>query len=119
MNVLGSKGALAVRYNVAAAILAYNLLRIVIHQAAGQNERPSDRISFASAIKMILVYSLPLRTAQPTERHEVYAQMLSDFVRCRNPARHDRVEPRLIKRGGKKYPWLKITRALAMEQCLS
>lgn len=104
MNVLRSKGVLAVRYDVAATILAYNLLRTVIHQAARQNETPPDRISFASAIKMVLVYSLPLRTAQPTERHEVYAQMLSDIAHCRNPARPDRVEPRLIKRDGKKYP---------------
>ena len=119
MNVLRSKSALAVRYEVAATILAYNLLRIVIHQAAQQNETPPDRISFASAIKTVLAYSLPLRLAQPRERQEVYAQMLSDIAHCRNPARPGRVEPRMIKRDGKKYPWLRIPRALAREQCLS
>lgn len=119
MNVLRSKGVLAVRYYVAATILAYNLLRTVIHQAAKQDKASPDRISFSSAIKMILAYSLPLRMAQPLERQEVYAQMLSDIARCRNPARPGRVEPRLIKRDGKKYPGLKIPRALAREQCLS
>jgi len=119
MNVLRSKSALAVRYEVAATILAYNLLRIVIHQAAQQHETPPDRISFASAIKTVLAYSLPLRVANPRQRQEIYAQMLSDIAHCRNPARPGRVEPRMIKRDGKKYPWLRIPRALAREQCLS
>jgi hypothetical protein len=119
MNVLRSKGAQAVRYEVAATILAYNLLRTVIHQAAEQNEAPPDRISFASAIKMVLAYSMPLRMAQPTQRQKIYSQMLSDIARCRNPVRPDRVEPRRIKRNCKMYPWLNIPRVLAREQCLS
>jgi len=119
MNVLRSKSAHAVCYDVAATILAYNLLRIVIHQAAKQNEAPSDRISFASAIKMVLAYSLPMRIARPKHRRQVYAQMLSDIARCRNPVRPGRVEPRRVKRSGKQYPWLNIPRAVAREQCLS
>ena len=119
MNVLRSKGARAVRYDVAATILAYNLLRIVIHQAAKQEQVPVDRISFASAIKMVLAYSLPLRMARPKQRRKIYAQMLSDIARRRNPVRPGRVEPRRVKRNGKKYPWLNIPRTLARERCLS
>lgn len=119
MNVLRSKSAHAVCYDVAATILAYNLLRIVIHQAAKQNDVPSDQISFASAVKMVLAYSLPLRIARPRKRRQTYAQMLSDIARCRNPVRSGRVEPRRVKRNGKQYPWLNIPRALAREQCLS
>ena len=80
-------GVLAARYDVAATILVYNLLRTVIHQAAKQDKASPDRISFASAIKMVLAYSLPLQMAQPLERREVCAQMLSDIARRRNPAR--------------------------------
>ena len=119
MNVLRSKGARAVRYDVAATILAYNLLRTVIHQAAKQNDTPADRISFASAIKMVLAYSLPLRMARPRQRRKVYTQMLSDIARCRNPIRPGRVEPRRVKRNCKEYPLLNIPRALAREKCLS
>jgi hypothetical protein len=119
MNVLRSKGAQAVRYDVAATILAYNLLRTVIHQAAKQSDTPADRISFASAIKMVLAYSLPLRMARPRQRRKVYVQMLSDIARCRNPIRPGRVEPRRVKRNCKEYPWLRIPRALAREKCLS
>lgn len=119
MNVLRSKGTQAVCYDVASTILAYNLLRIVVHQAARQSDTPSDRISFASAIKMILAYSVPLRTARPRQRRQIYLQMLSDIARCRNPARPGRVEPRRVKRRGTNYPWLNVPRPLAREQCLS
>ena len=119
MNVLRSKSAHGVCYDVAATILAFNLLRIVIHQAAKQNDAPSDRISFASAIKMVLAYSVPLRIIRPRQRRQVYAQMLSDIARCRNPVRPGRVEPRRIKRNGTPYPWLNIPRALARQRCLS
>jgi hypothetical protein len=119
MNVLRSKSAHAVCYDVAATILAYNLLRVVIHQAAKQNDTPSDRISFASTIKMVLAYSLPLRMARPRQRREVYAQMLLGIARCRNPLRPGRVEPRRVKRNGKKYPWLNSPRAFARQKCLS
>jgi len=119
MNVLRSKGAQAVHYDVAATVLAYNLLRTVIHQAARQDPTPADRISFASAIKMVLAYSMPLRMAQPTQRQKIYSQMLSDIARCRNPVRPDRVEPRRIKRNCKMYPWLNTPRARAREKCLS
>ena len=61
MNILRSKGAQAARCEVAATVLGYNLLRTVIHQAAKQNQIPADRISFATAIKMILAYSMSLR----------------------------------------------------------
>jgi len=119
MNVLRSKGAQSVHHDVAATVLAYNLLRTVIHQAARQDHAPADRISFASAIKMVLAYSMPLRMAQPTQRQKIYSQMLSDIARCRNPVRPGRVEPRRIKRNCKMYPWLNTPRALAREQCLS
>ena len=119
MNVLRSKSTRGVCYDVAATILAYNLLRIVIHQASKQNDTPSDRISFASAIKMVLAYSVPLRIARPRQRRLVYTQMLSDIARCRNPVRPGRIEPRRIKRNGSPYPWLNTTRALARERCLS
>ena len=119
MNILRSKGVRAVRHEVAATILAYNLLRTIIHQAAKQNEVSANRISFASAIKMILAYSFCLRSIHSTERRRMYAQMLSDIARCRNPIRPGRVEPRRIRRHTEVYPYLTIPRDLARKKCLS
>ena len=119
MTVLRSKGSRAVRYEVAATVLAYNLVRTVIHQAAKQNETPFDRVSFAGTVKMILAYSHPLRMAGSAQRQKIYARMLRDIARCRNPLRPGRVEPRMVKRHRNRYPHLKIPRALAREKCLS
>ena len=119
MNVLRDKGTQAVRYEVAASILAYNLLRTLIRQAARQNQAPADRISFASTIKMVLAYSLPLKLSRSAQRRKIYTRMLRDIARCRNPIRPGRVEPRRIKRIGFTYPYLSIPRRLAREICLS
>jgi len=119
MNVLRDKSAKAVRHEVAASILAYNLLRIVIRQAAQQSKVPPDRISFAAAIKMVLAYSLPLKLCRSARRRKIYTRMLCDIARCRNPIRPGRVEPRRLKRTGSPYPPLTIPRRLAREICLS
>ena len=119
MNILRSKGSQAACYEVASTILGYNLLRTVIHQAAKQNRVPADRISFATAIKMILAYSMSLRIANPTQRQSIYNQMLHDIARYCNPLRPGRVEPRRIKRNDGQYPYLSIPRDLARKKCLS
>ena len=119
MNILRSKGPQAARYEVASTILGYNLLRTVIHQAAKQNQVPADRISFSTAIKMILAYSISLRIANPTQRQSIYNQMLHDIARYCNPIRPGRVEPRRVKRNDGHYPYLSIPRDLARKICLS
>ena len=106
-------------YDAAATILAFKLLRIMIHQAAKQDDVPSDRIGFALAIKMVLAYSVPLRIARLRQRQPVHAQMLLDIARCGNPVRPGRVEPRRVKRNGSPYPWLNKPRALARKLCLT
>jgi len=119
MNILRSKGSQAARYEVAATVLAYNLLRTVIQQAAKQNQVPADRISFATAIKMILAYSISLRIVNSSQRQRIYSQMLNDIARYRNPLRPGRVEPRRVKRNDGQYPYLSIPRDLARKKCLS
>lgn len=119
MNVLRSKGFKAVCSEVAATVLAFNLIRTVIHQAARQNEVPPERISFAVAIKLALAYSMRLRMADPPHRRRIYTQMLHDIARCRNPIRPGRIEPRRVKRNRPRYLYLTIPRSLAREKCLS
>ena len=110
MNVVPSKTAKGVRYDVAATILAHNLVWTLIHQAADQTDSPADRISFAGAIKTVLAYSGPLRDATPSRRDELYRQMLGNIARNRNRDRPGRIEPRLIKRETRRYGFLKTTR---------
>lgn len=113
MNVLPSKTARAVRYDVAATILAHNLIWTLIHQAAAMTHTPADRISFAATIKMALAFSLPLRQACGEQRAALYARMLTNIARQTNRHRPNRIEPRLIKRQKRAFGFLKVPRANA------
>jgi len=115
MDVLRSKGVKAVRSEVAATILAYNLTWTVIHQAAQQTDTPADRISFAGAIKTILSFSSVLRATSGSHRAHIYTRMLDHVASHINPDRPGRAEPRLVKRDRRRYGYLKIPRQQARE----
>jgi hypothetical protein len=119
LNVLRSKTAVGARSEVAATILAHNLVWRLIHQAAQQEQVPPDRVSFAAAVKLILAFSQPLRLARGPEREILYRRLLERIASALNRYRPNRVEPRLIKRKTNRYPWLKEPRWKARLKCLS
>jgi len=75
--------------------LVYNLVRVVILKAARRQRVQPHRLSFIDA----------LRCLQPPKP----AQSLPDLVV--NPERPDRVEPRVLKRRKKEYPYMTKPRA--------
>jgi len=113
MQILPSKTPRGVAYDVAATILAHNLIWTVIHQAAARAKTPCDRISFAGAIKMVLAFSGALRYTPAAEREKTYDGMLSSIAACTNRYRPNRIEPRLVKRDKRRFGFLKIPRAQA------
>jgi len=85
--------------------LAYNLVRLVMLEAARRQAAPLDRISFVDALRW-------LRTATP-------GTPLPNLVT--NPLRPDRVEPRVLKRRQKEYcrmtkPRKQLQKALARKR---
>jgi hypothetical protein len=110
MNVLQSKKAKNVYYEVAATVLAHNLVWTVIHQAAKQTQTQADRISFLGAVRATLAFSFQLRTPDLSERHRAYTAMLHHIASQTNPYRPNRIEPRLIKRQTRKFGFLKMQR---------
>ena len=119
LAVLRSKTEANVRREVAAAMLAHNLVWTLIHQAAQQTDTPPERISFAGAIKTVLAFSEPLRNATPADRPTVYSHMLAYIAAHTNRHRPGRVEPRLVKRDKRRYGFLKIPREKARQKCLT
>lgn len=113
MKVLQSKKTKNVYYEVAATVLAHNLVWTVIHQASQQTRIPADRISFLGAVRTILAFSIRLQTENICERHKVYAAMLRHIASQTNPYRLNRIEPRLVKRQTRSYGFLKIPRGKA------
>ena len=108
MKVLQSKKTKNVYYEVAATVLAHNLVWTVIHQASQQTGIAAERISFLGAVRTIIAFSIRLQTEDICERHKVYTAMLSHIASQTNLYRPNRIEPRLIKRQTRSYGFLKI-----------
>ena len=118
MDILRGKSPDIVRKEVWAHLLAYNLVRALMVQAAvGVGRRP-DEVSFKGALQTFNGF-LPhlLAASTTTQAAERWAAMIAAIGEHRVGDRPDRYEPRAIKRRRKKYPPLLMTRAAA-RQCL-
>lgn len=110
MNVLQSKKVENVHSEVAATVLAHNLVWTLIHQAAQHTPIRADRISFLGAVRTVLASSLQLQASSPIERLQIHTAMLRHIASQTNTYRPDRIEPRLIKRQTRKFGFLKLPR---------
>jgi Transposase DDE domain len=94
MEVLHCKSVSGVLKELHMFAIAYNLVRVVMLEASSQQEVPLDRISFIDALRW-------LRDAEADT-------LLTALVV--NPARPNRLEPRVIKRRMKKFTLMKKPR---------
>jgi hypothetical protein len=94
MEVLHCQSVAGVLKEMYMFAIAYNLIRLVMLEASRRQEVPLDRISFIDALRW-------LRDTKPD------TPMTPLVV---NPARPDRIEPRVIKRRMKEFPLMKKPR---------
>jgi hypothetical protein len=94
LEVLHCKSVAGVLKELYMFAITYNLVRLVMLEASRRQEVPLDRISFIDALRW-------LRDAQADTR-------LTALVI--NPARPDRIEPRVLKRRMKEYNLMKKPR---------
>jgi hypothetical protein len=106
MDILRCKSPELVRKEIWTHILAYNLIRAIIAQAAAKHNVEPRAISFKGAIQTLEAFQ-PLIAAQgdcaSTCRRSLYDQLLDAVVTHRVADRPDRFEPRQRKRRQKKY----------------
>ena len=106
MDILRCKTPELVRKEIWTHILAYNLIRTVIAQAASKHNVLPRSISFKGAIQTLEAFQ-PLIAIQgernSTHRHSLFQQLLDAIATHRVADRPDRFEPRLRKRRQKKY----------------
>jgi hypothetical protein len=95
MEILHCKSVAGVLKELYMFAIAYNLVRLVMLEASRRQGVPLDRISFIDALRW-------LRDAKPDTP-------LTALVV--NPARPDRIEPRVLKRRLKEYTLMKKPRA--------
>ena len=113
MGVLRCKTPELVRKEVWTHILAYNLIRTVMAQAAQKHGIEPRTISFKGAIQTLEAFQ-PLIDYQGNRgysfRQQLYAQLLDCIATHRVADRPDRFEPRLRKRRPKHYGFLRKPR---------
>jgi Transposase DDE domain len=106
MDILRCKSPQLVRKEIWTHILAYNLIRTIIAQAANKHHMEPRTISFKGAIQTLEAFQ-PLIAMQSdrdgVHRLHLYRQLLDAVATHRVADRPDRYEPRQRKRRQKKY----------------
>ncbi len=106
MDVLRCLTPAMVRREVWVHLLAYNLLRTVLAQAAQRHGLEPWQLSFTGALQTVLAFAEALAQADASALPTLYAALLAAVASHRVGDRPDRVEPRKRKRRPKHYPFL-------------
>lgn len=92
-------------------LIAHNLLRCTMAQAALQHTVPLERISFKGGLDALRQFTQAMSQA-PTKkkRRQLWARLLKTLAADLVPERPQRREPRALKRLNNKYPRLSLPR---------
>ena len=104
MDVLRAKSAEVVRKEIYLHLLAYNLIRALMWQAAARHGRPLHRLSFAGTLDRLNALEPFLELLEGSARAiQLYELMLRWIAHDPLPLRPNRIEPRAVKRRPKEY----------------
>ena len=113
MDVLRCKSPAMVHKEFWAHLLAYNLLRKVMAQAAQKYQVEPWTIRFKATQQTMNAFALPLLTCAKSELARIVDSLLLAIARHSVGNRPDRVEPRKVKRRPKPYGLLTTPREKA------
>lgn len=107
MDLLRGKGVDVIRKEIAMHLLAYNLIRMIMWQAARSHGRDLHRLSFTGTLHRLRAM-LPVWRVIPsrTYRQKLVDQLFLEIARDKVPHRPNRTEPRRRKRRPKQYSLL-------------
>jgi hypothetical protein len=119
MEILRGHSEDIVRKEIYLHLLAYNLIRALMWQAAHAHGQPLHRLSFAGTLQHFQAIAPHLCLCAGTpQAARLYQRLLSWIARDRVPERPNRVEPRALKRRPKPYDLLTRPRK-EMQKALS
>ena len=103
MDVLRCKTPDMIQKELAMHIIAYNLIRLIMTEAATKVGKDLERISFKATLQALCQWAPRMDTATPKQYRRMYQRMLNAIGRTFLPNRPDRAEPRAKKRRPKNY----------------
>jgi hypothetical protein len=99
------------RKEIYARLIAHNLIRCVMAQAATQHEVALDRISFKGSLDALRHFTYAMAQARSkAKRQDLWDLLLATLAADQVPKRPGRVEPRAVKRKKNKYQRLRSSR---------
>jgi hypothetical protein len=118
MDVLRCKTPEMVRKEIWTCLLAYNLIRKTMLQAAQRNELSPRQLSFATAVQTVAASWMILPTASETSALALVIAQLDSLAEQLVGDRPNRVEPRAVKRRPKPHRLLTKPRKEARAELL-
>jgi hypothetical protein len=118
MDVLRCKTAAMVRKEICMHLLAYNLVRKLMAQAAATAQVDPRQLSFKGAMQTVSAFAAAGVIADPTQSQALYQTILKAMGTHRVGNRPDRMEPRAVKRRPKKMALLCEPRVAARARLL-
>ena len=118
MDVLRCRSPEMVEREMWACLLAYNLIRQAMLEAALQAERSPRELSFTAALQKLAAAWAILAVCDAALRVELVAAQLRDMAKNLIGERPDRVEPRAVKRRPKPHKLLTEPRVAARAKLL-
>ncbi len=110
-DVLRSKKPDGVRKELAARMMAMNMVRMLMVEAAVTRGEDPQRLSFSNAMRLVTATSLKMSEAPVWRLPILYEEMLAGIAASTVPERPGRNEPRMTAREKQHYPRLGIKRA--------
>jgi hypothetical protein len=119
MEILSCKSPEMIEKEVWTYILAYNLIRQLICQAAEKHKVEPRRISFTGAIQTFNAFLPLINVGPPKFSKRMYDAMIDIIAQHKIPNRPGRSEPKAVKRRPKAYPRLTKPRSQFKKQSIS
>jgi hypothetical protein len=113
LGILRGKTPAMVRKELWAHLLAYNLIRTVMAQAAREQRLAPRALSFKGAVQTLLAFAPQAMAAPPSQWPALAARVRSAIAQQRVGGRPDRYEPRARKRRYDNFQHLQRPRAEA------
>jgi hypothetical protein len=113
MDMLRSRSPEMLQKEVYTHLIAHNLLRCTMAQAAGEGSVALEQISFKGTLDGLRQFTQAISQARTkSKRSQLWTKLLQTLARDLVPQRPGRREPRAIKRVNNRYPRLSKPRRL-------
>lgn len=116
MEILRCKSPAMIRKEIAVHLLAYNLVRTVMAQAACHAQVLPRQLSFKATVQVLNAFEQNLRFCPHARLAPCHAIVLGSIAQAVLPVRPDRVEPRAVKRRPKPRKLLTTPRHVLRER---